>query len=73
MRRQREVPTRLSARKVDVLRSIGRGASNKEAARELYLSPSTIRTHMESVFRKLQCLTRAATISKASASAPVLL
>jgi HD-GYP domain-containing protein (c-di-GMP phosphodiesterase class II) len=60
-------PTVLSAREVDVLRSISRGASNKEAARELELSPSTVRTHVESVFRKLECSTRAAATLKASA------
>jgi HD-GYP domain-containing protein (c-di-GMP phosphodiesterase class II) len=58
---------RLSARELDVLRSISRGASNKEAARELELSPSTVRTHVESVFRKLECSTRAAATLKASA------
>ncbi|CAB3767873.1 hypothetical protein LMG29739_05178 [Paraburkholderia solisilvae] len=58
---------RLSARETDVLRSISRGASNKEVARELTLSPSTVRTHVESVFRKLECSTRAAATLKASA------
>jgi DNA-binding NarL/FixJ family response regulator len=48
------------------LRSISRGASNKEVARELELSPSTVRTHVESVFRKLECSTRAAATLKAS-------
>lgn len=57
---------RLSAREIEVLRAISRGASNKEAARELTLSPSTVRTHVESVFRKLECSTRAAATLKAS-------
>ena len=65
--RPRQSTVRLSAREIDVLRSIGRGASNKEAARELDLSPSTVRTHVESVFRKLGCSTRAAATLKASA------
>ncbi|WP_244222984.1 HD domain-containing phosphohydrolase [Cupriavidus lacunae] len=65
--RRRQATIRLSAREIDVLRSIGRGASNKEAARELDLSPSTVRTHVESVFRKLECSTRAAATLKASA------
>ncbi|GLU33511.1 HD domain-containing phosphohydrolase [Trinickia caryophylli] len=56
----------LSAREIDVLRVISRGASNKEAARQLALSPSTVRTHVESVFRKLECTTRAAATLKAS-------
>ncbi|WP_456760636.1 response regulator transcription factor [Bradyrhizobium sp. USDA 4011] len=42
------------------------GASNKEVARDLDLSPSTVRTHVESVFRKLECSTRAAAALKAS-------
>lgn len=57
---------RLSAREIDVLRAISRGASNKEAAQELTMSPSTVRTHVESVFRKLECSTRAAATLKAS-------
>ncbi|MGF6597451.1 HD-GYP domain-containing protein (c-di-GMP phosphodiesterase class II)/DNA-binding CsgD family transcriptional regulator [Paraburkholderia sp. GAS448] len=64
--RYRPQAARLSAREIDVLRSISRGASNKEAARELGLSPSTVRTHVESVFRKLECSTRAAATLKAS-------
>lgn len=58
--------TRLSAREIDVLRSISKGASNKEVARELDLSPSTVRTHVESAFRKLECSTRAAATLKAA-------
>ncbi len=64
--RSRPLTVRLSGRELDVLRSISRGASNKEAARELDLSPSTVRTHVESVFRKLECSTRAAATLKAS-------
>jgi HD-GYP domain-containing protein (c-di-GMP phosphodiesterase class II) len=62
--RYRASDVRLSSREVDVLRSISRGASNKEAARELTLSPSTVRTHVESIFRKLECSTRAAATLK---------
>ncbi|WP_240648316.1 HD domain-containing phosphohydrolase [Pararobbsia silviterrae] len=62
-----QAATRLSAREIDVLRSISKGASNKEVARELDLSPSTIRTHVENVFRKLECSTRAAATLKAAA------
>jgi HD-GYP domain-containing protein (c-di-GMP phosphodiesterase class II) len=58
--------TRLSPREIEVLRLISRGASNKDAAKELALSPSTVRTHVESLFRKLECSTRAAATLKAS-------
>lgn len=55
----------LTARELQVLRRIGQGESNKEAARELGISPSTVRAHLESVFRKLECSTRAAATLKA--------
>jgi HD-GYP domain-containing protein (c-di-GMP phosphodiesterase class II) len=58
---------RLTVREIEVLQAISRGASNKEAARELALSPSTVRTHVENIFRKLECSTRAAATLKASA------
>jgi HD-GYP domain-containing protein (c-di-GMP phosphodiesterase class II)/DNA-binding CsgD family transcriptional regulator len=70
VRRQvNDAPARvlLSVREIEVLRAISRGASNKEAARELTLSPSTVRTHIENIFRKLECSTRAAATLKASA------
>jgi HD-GYP domain-containing protein (c-di-GMP phosphodiesterase class II) len=55
----------LSQRETEVLRRISLGESNKEVARALTLSPSTVRTHIESVFRKLECSTRAAATLKA--------
>lgn len=56
----------LSPREREVLRCIAQGNSNKEAARQLGLSPSTIRTHVENTFRKLECKSRAAATLKAS-------
>ncbi|MBN3745879.1 LuxR family transcriptional regulator [Burkholderia sp. Se-20373] len=58
---------RLSPREIDVLRAISRGASNKQVAQALSMSPSTVRTHVEKAFRKLECSTRAAATLKASA------
>ncbi|WP_298213933.1 HD domain-containing phosphohydrolase [Acidovorax sp.] len=57
----------LSEREVQVLQAISLGQTNKEVARSLEISPSTVRTHVESVFRKLGCTTRAAATLKASA------
>lgn len=56
----------LTERERDVLRWISRGASNKVAAQKLGISPSTVRTHVESVFRKLDAGTRAAATLKAT-------
>ncbi|HEY0503062.1 MAG TPA: HD domain-containing phosphohydrolase [Lysobacter sp.] len=56
----------LTEREREVLRWISLGASNKLAAQKLSISPSTVRTHLESVFRKLECSTRAAATLKAT-------
>lgn len=55
----------MSERESEVLRQISLGHSNKEVARLLGISPSTVRTHVESTFRKLECTTRAAATLKA--------
>ncbi|MHC6223868.1 HD domain-containing phosphohydrolase [Pseudomonas sp. X10] len=55
----------LSERESEILGLISKGGSNKEVARQLGISPSTVRTHVESVFRKLECTTRAAATLKA--------
>lgn len=55
----------LTEREREVLRCISLGASNKAVALKLSISTSTVRTHVESVFRKLECTTRAAATLKA--------
>jgi response regulator RpfG family c-di-GMP phosphodiesterase/DNA-binding CsgD family transcriptional regulator len=60
-----ETAALLSGREVEVLGRISLGESNKEAARVLGISPSTVRAHLENIFRKLSCSTRAAATLKA--------
>ena len=45
---------RLSAREIEVLQLIGRGMSNAEIARELFLSEKTVKNHLTNIFRKIQ-------------------
>jgi DNA-binding CsgD family transcriptional regulator len=56
----------LTGRESRILREISQGASNKQVARLLEISPSTVRTHVENIFRKLDCSTRAAAAFKAA-------
>ena len=43
----------LSARELDVLRLIARGLSNGEIAKELFISETTVKTHVTHIFQKL--------------------
>jgi DNA-binding NarL/FixJ family response regulator len=60
-------PTRLdlTEREQDVLRCLVRGLSYKEAASQLAISEGTVRTHVRSVYRKLQVHSVAQAIRKA--------
>jgi len=57
----------LSPRELQVLRSISLGENTKQIARALGISPRTVSTHVERVFQKLGCSTRAAATLKAAA------
>ena len=43
----------LSAREIEVLQLMSRGAPNKEIARRLFISESTVKTHVTNIFQKL--------------------
>ena len=48
-----ETDTGLSAREIDVLQSINLGFSNTLIATNLFISVSTVKTHVSSILRKL--------------------
>jgi DNA-binding NarL/FixJ family response regulator len=54
----------LTPRECDVLRHVGYGRSNKEIARELNLSISTVKHHVHSILEKLQVARRAQAMRK---------
>jgi len=54
-RRPREA---LTDRELDVVRLVARGRTNEEIARELFVSLSTVKTHLGSVHRKLNARNR---------------
>ena len=55
----------LTARERKVLDLIARGRTNQEIARELYLSPNTVRNHISNIFTKLQVADRAQAMIRA--------
>jgi DNA-binding NarL/FixJ family response regulator len=49
----------LTEREAEVLRLIGRGSSNQEISRELWITEPTVKTHITRIFRKLDLRDRA--------------
>lgn len=52
----------LTPRELDVLRIVGRGATNREIADELHVSEATVKTHLGHLLAKLELRDRAAAI-----------
>ena len=55
----------LSAREQEVLELVARGATNREAARTLFISEATVKTHLLHVYAKLGVNDRAAAVAEA--------
>jgi len=54
----RKAEASLSEREMDVLRHVVAGRSNKEIATSLYVTQSTVKRHLESIFSKLHVVDR---------------
>ena len=55
----------LTDRELDVLRLVAQGKTNAAAARDLFLSEATVKTHLNRVFEKLAVNSRTAAVAKA--------
>ncbi|MER7406093.1 response regulator transcription factor [Streptomyces sp. NPDC000070] len=55
----------LSARELQVLEHVARGASNREIARGLFISEATVKTHLTHIYGKLDVRDRAAAVAAA--------
>jgi LuxR family maltose regulon positive regulatory protein len=63
--RRADQDTRLTERELEVLRVLTTGASEREAAAELFVSASTIHSHTKAIYIKLGCSSRAEAIARA--------
>ena len=55
----------LSAREIEVLSLVARGASNSAIASRLIISPHTVKRHMANIYQKLGVATRTAAAIRA--------
>ena len=55
----------LSAREREVLALVAKGTSNREIARELFISEATVKTHLTHLYGKLGVSDRAAAVATA--------
>jgi DNA-binding NarL/FixJ family response regulator len=63
--REKSEENGLSKRQIDILRLIASGASNREIASQLYLSPATVKREMNRIFSLLEVGDRAEAVAKA--------
>lgn len=56
----RDWPNGLSEREVEILCLLARGLTNKEIGKQLFISPKTVKRHLENIFDKTKVRTRAA-------------
>ncbi|MGN8226274.1 response regulator transcription factor [Gracilimonas sp. BCB1] len=55
----------ISDRELDVLEHLGKGHSNQEIANKLFISINTVKTHLSSVYQKLEVSRRSMAVKKA--------
>ena len=63
-------PAGLTEREVEVLGWVARGKTNSEIAATLFISPLTVRKHLENIFEKLGVRTRTAAAAHARTALP---
>jgi DNA-binding CsgD family transcriptional regulator len=68
--RRRDGVPRLTSRHLDVLRLIADGNTNAQIARRLGISEGTVRTHLETIYERLQVSSRAAAVARVFPDGP---
>lgn len=57
-----QVAVQLTRREKEVVQLVAEGLSNRQIAKQLYLSPHTVNAHLQAIFRKLEISSRTALI-----------
>lgn len=65
MTRVRRADTTLSAREIEVLRLVADGRSNREIAKVLFLSETTVKSHLVHIYAKLGVRSRTSAVARA--------
>ncbi|WP_328406456.1 response regulator transcription factor [Nocardia sp. NBC_00403] len=65
MTRVRRADTTLSPREIEVLRLVADGRSNREIAKELFLSETTVKSHLVHIYAKLGVRSRTSAVARA--------
>lgn len=65
MTRVRRAETSLSPREIEVLRLVADGSSNREIAKELFLSETTVKSHLVHIYAKLGVRSRTSAVARA--------
>ncbi len=65
LQRMRHPTTSLSARELEVLRLVAEGHSNAAIAGDLFITETTVKSHLVHIFSKLDVTSRTAAVSKA--------
>jgi len=56
----------LTEREMTVLRTLAKGQSNKQIGRSLFISETTVKAHLKSIFSKMNVLSRTEAIAAAA-------
>jgi LuxR family transcriptional regulator, maltose regulon positive regulatory protein len=65
--REGQLNGELTERELDVLRLLGSELSTRQMAQNIYVAPSTVRTHIKSIYRKLGVSSRGQAVEEAHA------